>query len=859
MKSDLKQAADALFITVGRPKSTIPVQISYRIIELFSEGLYSSPHKAIEELVANSFDAGATHVHVLLSADLKSDGSTIAVIDDGEGMDEKGFVQHWLIGASNKRDSKVRLHGREQIGKFGIGKLATFVLAYRLSHLSKRNGRYFATTMDYTAIPPAGKKHGVVAKKPVKIKLRELAEPEARLALDPWLNGAKEGFKALKLFGRGASTSWTVAIMSHLKPMADEIQRGRLHWVLSTAMPLRDDFELYLDGDEVKPAKISQPRLGEWVLGKDLLDLPSPAPDDGEKSVDQTSEASSPQHFGLSFRGLGRVTGYLELFKDAIDAGKSEDLGRSNGFFVYVRGRLINVDDPGFGIERNKLRHGTFSRFRLVMHANGLDDELRSSREAIRAGPKFNLARNVAHGVFNFARAYLEKKEAEAGTGSHVSSRVDATPAALTRRPLAAMIEGAFDGKYAPWYSTVPRDLDEESRQRLLGQLRSSGEEATSLVSTTALVDLAQDQPIAVFDLSTGCLQINMLHPFVAYFLGDYENKQTSLPLELLAMAEVLYEAQLYAQGIDPGSILEALTRRDLLLRHLARSTGRRNARMVAQALQDAASDKKNLELEVVAAFDSMGFQAVPLGGSGRADGRAMAWLSATSEKKRQSYAVSLEAKSKERPGDKVSAKAVHVSTIARHRKAQDCDHAVVVAPDFQGQNEGAALASEVAADRTTNPGKTITLIRIFDLARLVRLVTIKHIALNRLRELFVKCSMPDEAETWIDALRDETAKRPPYRRILDTIDLLQREWQDEPVEFSSLRVKLKEKHSVTLSNDELEIVCRTLQNLVPKWLTVHERSVELHTRPDKIMDALRAAIGEYPEEEQAASDLNKK
>ena len=44
----------------------IPVPISYDIIRLFSEGLYQSPHKAVEELVANSFDAGAELVSVVV-------------------------------------------------------------------------------------------------------------------------------------------------------------------------------------------------------------------------------------------------------------------------------------------------------------------------------------------------------------------------------------------------------------------------------------------------------------------------------------------------------------------------------------------------------------------------------------------------------------------------------------------------------------------------------------------------------------------------------------------------------------------------------------------------------------------------
>jgi len=45
------------FETAGGVTDQIDVKISHRIIQLFSEGLYSSPNKAIEELVSNSFDA----------------------------------------------------------------------------------------------------------------------------------------------------------------------------------------------------------------------------------------------------------------------------------------------------------------------------------------------------------------------------------------------------------------------------------------------------------------------------------------------------------------------------------------------------------------------------------------------------------------------------------------------------------------------------------------------------------------------------------------------------------------------------------------------------------------------------------
>ena len=50
------------FAAIGDTTDNIEVRLSNRIVELFSEGLYTSPNKAVEELVANPFDAGARRV-----------------------------------------------------------------------------------------------------------------------------------------------------------------------------------------------------------------------------------------------------------------------------------------------------------------------------------------------------------------------------------------------------------------------------------------------------------------------------------------------------------------------------------------------------------------------------------------------------------------------------------------------------------------------------------------------------------------------------------------------------------------------------------------------------------------------------
>lgn len=119
----ITMATTPIYSTAGSETEKIDVRLSYGIVRLFSEGLYASPNKAVEELVANSFDAGARRVAILLPADFHDQGATIVVLDDGEGMDASGLKTHWLIGKSLKRALQNRPLGRQQIGKFGIGKL----------------------------------------------------------------------------------------------------------------------------------------------------------------------------------------------------------------------------------------------------------------------------------------------------------------------------------------------------------------------------------------------------------------------------------------------------------------------------------------------------------------------------------------------------------------------------------------------------------------------------------------------------------------------------------------------------------------------------------------------------------------
>ncbi len=845
------------FASIGTETDNIDVRLSYRIVELFSEGLYTSPNKAVEELVANSFDAGALNVHVILSPNLHRQDATITVIDDGEGMDQEGLKQHWLIGVSNKRRLPVLPRGRQQIGKFGIGKLATYVLANRLTHISKSGGKYYSTSMNYSEIDRRVES-GTEPKAPIRIALRQLTSVQAKRAVKPWIES--EAFKAtnVTLFGKKSSTSWTISIMSSLKDKVHDIRPGTLRWVLSTALPLRPDFGIWLNGEKLAASKEGKGLISRWVIGKDLIDLPRPGPNGIAGAEDKNAALSSEHRYGLSVPSLGRITGYVEVYKDLL-TGKSDEISRSHGFFVYVYGRLLNVADGHFGISPDELRHGTFGRFRLVVYMDGLDDGLRSNREAVSEGPLLTTAQDVLRAIFNAVRPTIETHDRDEEPGAKLARKLAASPTSLSRRPIVELSRAVAEGRAESRYLLVPRHRSNEAREEFLTDLDHRAHESDGFLTGVEIDrDGSSQDGIVRFDTATGVLRLNGWHPFVAAFNDEFTNKRSGQPLELFAMAEVLAEAHLHSIGVKPSEIEGFLLTRDQLLRHLANESGRQSALSIANALLDARNSPRRLEECVCDAFRSLGFDVTPFGKASQPDGVATAYLPADEGGIPQRYKVSLEAKSKERTGTKVSANSVDVAAVVRHRDNFECEHAVVVGPAFptsQGDKSalGESIKKEIGKAQAQGLIRTITLITVDELARLVRLRPVKRIGLRKLRKLFDKCRLPEDSAMWIESIRTTSVENPPYRKIVETIEKLQKNFRLATVSYSALRVELSHLDPpIGYETDgEIAELCKAMAQMAPGSVFAGADKVELDQSAENVIAAVEAATQDYPPDER--------
>lgn len=799
----------------GKRIDDIPVVISYRIIELFSAGLYSSPNKAFEELVSNSYDANADKVSVFVPPDTSASNTYIWVCDNGDSMDKEGLKLLWKIGSSTKRKNEDS-HRRLQIGKFGIGKLATYVLARKLTYICKTSdGVYLAVTMDYSSINEEGESKEII------LAERQLTLDEVKEVLTPYVFISGRSQLSFNLWGENAEKTWTFSIMTDLKGKATEISEGRLKWVLRSALPLNPRFKLQYNGVNLEAAKLENTPIKTWIIGKN--DLICQKFDGYEESTDSNERPV------INLEHLKNVRGEFQLFEDSLVSGKSEKWGRSNGVFLMVRGRLVNVTDALLGMDA--LSHGTFNRTRIVVHADELDENLTSTRESIKESkPLEQLRQYIKRKFVNEVKVFWESYQEDEDKKNRASSKLFSSSGSLSRRPLLAMVRKYLRGEISHlMYTFIPDDLSDERKVQLLSSLE---EDLTSdkgiIKDVTSWEIMDPEDPMAVFDLVSGKAKINLLHPFFANFS---EEIKTTLPFELIALTEILTEAYLVELGVAEGTVRQILARRDLLLRQFTFSD-RPNAPGVATLLRDSLADATGMEDAVFHAFNNLGFETIKIGGNGKPDGRAIAYLGYRAEGISSEYTLVYDAKSTAK--ERIAAATAKISTSVRHRNDYKADYSVVIAKDFDAAEDPDSAVNKEAQQNS------VTLIKAKDFMKLLLLSAPKQIGLSDLEELFKNCHTVLETTDWVKRLEEREVRKGPIKELIETVFFLQKS-DSEPPELGTVRYKLKEKYPElnNISKDDIRTLVQSLQRLVPGYISLENEIVSIQAKPEKILDSI--------------------
>jgi hypothetical protein len=683
----------------------------------------------------------------------------VLVYDDGMGMTPAGLKDLWHIGRSNKRDEEIakRLH-RKQIGKFGIGKLATYSIAHMVTYVSKTAEGIHAVTMDFRefASDPEGGQ-------PIDLTIRRLDDASL---------GADEITSALATLNLApedlvSAPQWTLAILEHLKPKLGRIQARSLKWVLSTAMPLQVDFHLFLDNVEILSHKSDFEEIVRFKVG----DLPKARLEAHEAKFTSQTRVDGDRLVSTTFPS--GISGDVIVTDKTLYGGKSTDLTRSHGFFVRVRERLVEEGDPLFGLD--PLSYSVFNRFRADIAADDLDSAVTASREGFETSDEVLELQNLLSELFLEARGRWEaekKKRADEEKRKNEAKR-DRVDKDLVEDPLAdALSDDPYDGEYDDepvdddWqYLLLPK---EEDRSDLIDRLYSGPRTRYTYSEREA----GSTGPVVVFDPAESTFWINVEHPLVqAHDAPDLQPL-----LRDLLTSEVLLEVYLRQAGVSPVVIGELLARRDSLFRsladdHLTSVTG------IAAGLRDSGDDQYDLEVNLVVAARALGFVARHIGGAGNPDGVAKYSDYPAGEQK-----IILEAKSSQ---EDPSLGAIDFAGLAQHMKDEPGAHGcLLVAPSYPGKGKGDYSQAAKRAETLQ-----ISCWTVEQLASVVEASQARHLSAADVLQIVRSSFTPDAVEAAVaellstggddrhalnaavvDALRALEGRMPDKARTFDTI-----------------------------------------------------------------------------------------
>ena len=809
------QLADAQH---GEKTKVVKVSLSNQIVHLLSDQLYQSPMKAIEELVVNSYDAGADvcRLFVPASSEVAQTGGRhfLAVFDNGCGLSGDGMTDLWHVGESNKRTEEViKRSKRTQIGKFGIGKLATYTICSRLTYISKTTEGILSASLDFQKFV----KHAEGAGQPVEIPV---------LKMKDWTVFAKEPLLESVLTSCGvtsadlAKPTWTIAILESLKPKASQIKLGMLRWIISTAMPLKSDFKVFLNGAEIQSSKENADKAAEF----DITTLPKSRLDELNKATGDDWKIDGKKIVSKTFpRG---ITGAVIVTEKAL-AGKSDDLLRSNGYFVRVLGRLINQDQPFFGM--TPLHHGTLSRFRADIEADELDKIITAPREGIENSPARDLFEKLLVEIFQEARQryekYLDELAAkEQRKKEHSRSFISAQ---LIEYPIAgALLESKANQGAEPDNSWFYFNIDGNAKPTDIAAKLYSQQRTKFTFQYSAG---GKQSRLVKFNPADATFIVNSDHEFVAAHSDD---SRAQIILEDFLIAEALLEVHLRINKVIPSIIGEVLQERDRLLRSLANDHPYSPA-SISKALRDSAEDEYDLELAVVAAARALGFVAKHISGDSEPDGIARFVDYPHSEQK-----ITLEAKSSKNVPSLSHLDFAGLREHVINHKAHGC---LLIAPDYPGKSKDEdSAASKRASDLR------ISCWTIEQFARVVEAAESRHITAKQVLTIVLESFAPGDVTEAVERLFKSPAWDQPSlsAAIIQALESMQNRLRDSKrtVDMISSEVSREAKFN-EISRDDIRKAVSTMQSLSQGGMFVDGDDINLLVSLEELKRRMGSAL----------------
>lgn len=382
-------------------KPKYEMRMSLNVLNHLGLNLYSNVPAVLSEVVANSWDADATHVNIAIES------GKITITDDGHGMSASEINEKYLNVGYKRRETGQTLtpkHNRSVMGRKGIGKLSLFSIAETVNVQTvkgeEKSGFVMSVAKIRTAIEKAGDTYH--------------PEPldESEITLD------KEGTQIILTDLKKRVSQTSPALRKRL---------ARRFSIIGT-----DNFNVTIDGTPVTIADRDYFHKLQylWYFGSE-----------SEKYVEFSNRLKSSRLEHHEKRDDAvcsryRVTGWIGTVQKSGDLNDKDAKDNLNKIVVMVRGKLAQED-----ILEDFPEGGLYTKYLVgELHADFLDlddaDDIATSnrRELLKADPRYQALQNwVREELQNIQRRWTELRNEQGEREARQIEAIDSWVRGLNR------------------------------------------------------------------------------------------------------------------------------------------------------------------------------------------------------------------------------------------------------------------------------------------------------------------------------------------------------------------------------------------------------------------------------------------
>jgi hypothetical protein len=699
-----------------------------------------------------------------------------------------------------------------QIGKFGVGKLAAFALGERLTHVACVNGAVRIISVGQGDIKE--KSSGGAP----TFEVYRLPLSKAKSLLTPLLSNLPKPWDK-------AWTTWTLAMVEEIESnsIGSALRVGLLRRMIKTALPVSSRFKVSLQGEMIPRRVVDSKNIEVTVhviddkYRKHLSDslhnfwarkLNVPVDDVAASyytlKVDQVKDPEDTQKIikALIVPCLGPVIGNAISAKTSLTTEKLLERGYSdNGFAVTSYGKLVNPEDPLFGITQRS--HKYWNRFLARIEIPNLDRVLLVQRNAVSENsPEAEITREVLRNLFNYTRTLVEDLEETSGydPGSF-GQRLGSSSPILAQAALKGLIRGAI----------APDDLGKLKID--FGTFGPSGPPARFIEDAREII-------------------INQDHPLLTSLddLGALSKQMRRVIGEVMAGIE-LGKGYLWSRGVHDSIINEAGEVIDASLRSAAEFVRDPIEEHISEIRDASFEGDTPFEKAVVEAFRSLRLAARHYGESDAPDG-----IIEIPRSGQENLRISVEAKGSR---GVITHKELSEATVRRQSAEHGCQHAITIAREFQkkgiGRKDSALLRETIGR---------VPLLTVEGIEKMLRLHKRRNFTYDKVLKILTTWKHPDELINFIEETWRELPDLGLMRLILTVAhELIEEDSTNLPdpgmiVADSRVRQKKIKKEDVVTVLQTVELTTRMITIIDP-----NDHRFELSAPVDTILEAMQASF----------------